>query len=203
MKTLLTLCVAFVAAITISACISEARASPPLAALNAVPASAGHNSAGNRVFATAVISDATGVVTTNVAAGTYVTVGTAAPLVLGDADGSGCITYAVATNLFTVASCGVGKLRLEACFNDVVGINAKFFLGAWHRVRSSTTTIASPILRGGTEATTAVRAQRGCVVDYVNAASGDTYDFRFDVETTANTVTTRAAHFVVEKVSSL
>lgn len=188
MKNLLALCVAFVAALLLAP--TEARAQ--------------YNNAGNRVFATASINDATGVVTTVATATTYVTVGTAAPLVLGDTDGSGCITYALGTNKFTVAkNCGVGKLRLEACLVDVIGTNAKFFLGAWHRVRSAATTVASPVLRSGTEPTTALRDSRGCVVDYVDAALSDTYDFRYDAETSGNTVTTRAAHFVVEKVSSL
>lgn len=162
------------------------------------------NSAGDQVYASANVSDGTGVVTTVAAAGTYTTVGTAAPLAAGEADGSGCITYTLASNKFTVASrCGVGILRLEACLNDVQGTNAKYFLGAWHRVRSAVTTVASPIVRGGSEPTTAERSSRGCVVALVNAALSDTYDFRFDVETSGNTVTTRNANFVVTKVKNL
>lgn len=204
MKTIATLLVAL-ATLASAACIEEAHASPPaapLAVVDAVAAGTGYNTAGNRAFATARVKDATGVVTTVAAAGTYVTVGTAAPLAAGDVDSSGCITYALATNKFTIAGCGAGTLRLEACLNDVIGTDAKYFLGAWHQVRSSVTTVVSPILRDGTEPTTAARKNRGCIVEYVSAQSGDTYDFRFDAETSGNTITTRNAHFVVEKISS-
>lgn len=156
------------------------------------------NSSGNHTFASASIADPTGVVTTVATAGTYVTVGTAAPLVVDAADLSSCITYALGTNKFTVARCGQGQLRLEACLNDVVSNNGQFFLGAWHRVRAGSTTQVGPVLRQ-TELAAATRNSRGCLVANVTALSGDTYDFRYDVQTNANTVTTRAATFVVEK----
>lgn len=176
-----------------------------VAALVAAPeAHAQANTAGNHVYAAVGINDATGVVTTVATADTFVTVGTAAPLVAGETDGSGCITYTLASNKFTIAKhCGAGTLRLEACLNDVQGTNAKFFEGAWHRVRSATTTVAGPVVRGGTEATTAVRASRGCVVAYVAASYLDTYDFRYDAETGGNTITTRAATFSVTKIKNL
>lgn len=162
-----------------------------------------YNSAGDSVFASVGISDGTGVVTTITAAGTYVTVGTAAPLVAGEADGSGCITYTLASNKFTVADvCGRGRLLLRACLNDVVGANNAVVLGAWHRVRSGTTTVASPIVRN-TYAASAVRGNLGCVEKIVDASLSDTYDFRYDSSTNADTVTTRQATFSVIKLQSL
>lgn len=176
-----------------------------LAALVAVvlvgkDASAAYNTAGEHVFASAKVSDGTGVVATVAAAGTYVTVGTAAPLAAGEADGSGCITYTLASNKFTVADkCGAGQLLLRACINDAVGANSAVVLGAWHRVRASTTTVASPVSRR-TEAATALRASLGCNEIIVDANLSDTYDFRYDSNTNADTVTTRQAFFSVLKL---
>lgn len=158
------------------------------------------NSAGDHVYASVGIRDDTGVVTTVAAAGTYVTVGTAAPLVAGEADGSGCITYTLASNKFTIAKrCGQGELVLEACLNDLIGTNAKFALGAWHRVRAGATVVVGPITRRS-EPATAVRGTQGCVRTVVDALESDTYDFRFDAETNGNTVTTRDANFLVMKI---
>ena len=158
------------------------------------------NSAGDHVYSSVGISDGTGTVTTIAAAGTYVTVGTAAPLVAGEDDGSGCITYTLASNKFTIAArCGVGEIRLRACLNDVVGANSAVVLGAWHRVRAGATTVASPIVRN-TYAATAVRGNLGCVEKIVDASLSDTYDFRYDSNTNSDTVTTRAATFSVEKL---
>lgn len=177
----------------------EAEASPPLAVLEDVPAL---NDAGDSVYASAEVSDATGVVTTVAAAGTYVTVGTATPLAAGQDDGSTCITYTLASNKFTVAQrCGVGELELVACLNDVIGTNAKTFTGAWHRVRSGVTTIVGPITRR-TEPATAVRGDQGCIRTVVDASLSDTYDFRYDSQTNADTVTTRAANFFIRKLES-
>lgn len=172
-------------------------------AVYAANAYAGFNSAGDSVFNSVGISDSTGTVTTITAAGTYVTVGTAAPLVAGETDGSGCITYTLASNKFTIAElCGVGRVILRACLNDVVGANNAVVLGAWHRVRSGSTTVASPIVRN-TYAASAVRGNLGCVEKIVSASLGDTYDFRYDSNTNADTVTTRAANFSVIKLQSL
>lgn len=172
-------------------------------AVYAADAYAGFNSAGDSVFNSVGISDGTGTVTTIAAAGTYVTVGTAAPLVAGETDGSGCITYTLASNKFTIAdSCGVGRILLRACLNDVVGANNAVVLGAWHRVRSGSTTVASPIVRN-TYAASAVRGNLGCVEKIVSASLGDTYDFRYDSNTNSDTVTTRAANFSVIKLQSL
>jgi hypothetical protein len=160
------------------------------------------NSAGNSVFASAVVSDGTGVVTTVATAGTYVTVGTAAPLAAGEADGSGCITYTLANNRFTVAArCGVGEILLSACINDGVGTNSRTWTGAWHRIRSGTTTVAGPIVRR-TEAASALRESHGCVNIVVDAQLLDTYDFRFDSSNSGDTVTTRQAYFFVKKIFS-
>lgn len=160
------------------------------------------NSAGQHVYASVGISDGTGVVTTVAAAGTYVTVGTAAPLVAGEADGSGAITYTLASNKFTVATRqGVGELRLRACINDAIGANSAVVLGAWHRVRATVSTVAGPIARK-TEPATAARTTLGCVETIVDAQLSDTYDFRYDSNTNADTVTTRQAFFSVEKLLS-
>jgi len=162
-----------------------------------------YNSAGDSVFASAGISDATGTVTTVTTAGTYVTVKTAAPMVAGETDGSGCITYTLASNSFTIAaSCGVGEILLRACLNDVVGANNAVVLGAWHRVRAGATTVASPIVRN-TYAASAVRGNLGCVEKIVSASLSDTYDFRYDSGSNGDTVTTRAANFYVIKLQSL
>ena len=174
-----------------------------IVALAAEPAEAqSANTDGQHVFASAVVSDATGVVTTVATAGTYVTVGTAAPLAAGLADTSGAITYTLATNRFTVATRqGVGILKLTACLDDTIGILSKTWTGAWHRVRSGSTTLVGPIIRS-TEPATADRNSEGCVVFFVDALQGDTYDYRYDQQTSADTVTTRAATFVVEKYFS-
>lgn len=180
----------------------EAEASPGLAVELAhdVPAL---NDDGDHVYASVQVSDATGVVTTVAAAGTYVTVGTAAPLVAGEADGSGCITYTLATNKFTVAArCGVGELRLMACINNAIGANSATVLGAWHQVRGGVTTLVGPKL-SSKQLATAAQNPLGCVTTIVDATTvGDTYDFRYDSSTNADTVTTRAAFFSVEKLVS-
>lgn len=204
MKTLTAKMAALMGAFLTLAVVTLTAAAPPIVDLaNELAASGAYNSGGNAVFAEAGISDGTGVVTTIAAAGTYVTVGTAAPMVAGDTDGSGCLTYTLATNRFTVAkSCGAGKLVLQACLNDVIGANNAIVLGAWHRIRSAATTVASPISRE-TEGATAARNGLGCNVVVVDAAVGDTYDFRFDSNTNADTVTTRQANFLVHKISSI
>ena len=171
-------------------------------ALGAGPALAQYNTDGNAVYASAVVADGTGVVTTVATAGTYVTVGTAAPLAAGEADGSGCITYTLASNKFTVAKkCGQGELLLMACINDGVGVNSKTWTGAWHRVRSSTSSQVGPILRR-TEVASALRESHGCVFHIVDASEDDTYDFRFDSQTNGDTVTTRHGFFMVRKLLS-
>lgn len=169
-------------------------------ALVGVPAVA-LNDAGDHVYASVAVDDGTGVVTTVTAAGTYVTVGTAAPLVAGETDGSGCITYTLASNKFTIAArCGIGELRLRACINNAIGANSAVVLGAWHRIRSGTTTLMGPKLKS-TQLSTAAQNPLGCIETIVDATVvGETYDFRFDSDTNSDTVTTRAAFFVVEKV---
>jgi hypothetical protein len=163
----------------------------------------GLNTDGQAVYASAQIADGTGVTTTVAAAGTYVTVGTAAPLAAGEADGSGAITYTLASNKFTIATRqGVGEIELEACINDGVGTNSKTWTGAWHKVTSAAVTSqVGPIMRR-TEAASALRESHGCVKTIVDAALLDTYDFRFDSQTNADTVVTRHAFFRVRKLFS-
>lgn len=186
------------AAVVVVAIAMLAAFTPPLGGLT--DGVAALNDAGDHVYASAVVADGTGVTTTVATAGTYVTVGTATPLAAGEADGSGCITYTLASNKFTVADrCGVGELRLRACLNDVVGTNSKTWTGAWHRVRSGSTTQVGPIVRR-TEAASALRESHGCVEHIVDAALSDTYDFRFDSQTNGDTLTTRHAQFSVEKI---
>lgn len=195
MKSLLRLALAFVAVVAI--CIGAAF-TPPIGGL--ADSVAALNDAGDHVYASAVVADGTGSTTTVATAGTYVTVATAAPMAAGEADGSGCITYTLASNKFTVAlRCGVGELRLRACLNDVVGTNSKSWTGAWHRVRSGTTTQVGPIMRR-TEAASALRESHGCVEHIVDASLSDTYDFRYDSQTNGDTVVTRHAQFSAEKI---
>lgn len=195
MKNLLHL---FLAAVAVSAIAMLAAFTPPLGLVT--DGVAALNDDGDHVYASAVVADGTGATTTVAGAGTYVTVATAAPMAAGEADGSGCITYTLASNKFTVAlRCGVGELRLRACLNDVVGTNSKTWTGAWHRVRSGTTTQVGPIVRR-TEAASALRESHGCVEHIVDASLSDTYDFRFDSQTNGDTVVTRHAHFSVEKI---
>lgn len=164
------------------------------------------NSAGNHVFASAEISDngGAGVVTTVATSGTFVTVGTAAPLVAGTTangglDLSGGITYALATNKFTIASrAGTGAVHLSACLGDVIGVNAKTRKGAWHRVRAGATVVIG-FTSQYTEPAAAVRAPQGCIEADDVSQLADTYDFRYDSQTNGDTVTTRAAKFRVEK----
>lgn len=195
MRKLVTLCLSVIAVVAIA---MLAAFTPPLGGVT--DGVAALNDAGDHVYASASVADSTGVVTTVATAGTYVTVGTAAPLAAGETDGSGCITYTLATNKFTVAlRCGVGELRLRACINDAVGVNSKTWTGAWHRVRSGTTTQVGPILRR-TEVASALRESHGCVETIVDASLSDTYDFRFDSQSNSDTVTTRHGFFTVEKV---
>lgn len=177
-----------------------------LFAAKEVAASDAFNSAGNHVFATVEIADnaGAGVVTTVVTSGTFVTVGTAAPLVAGTAangglDQSGGITYTLATNKFTIASrAGTGAVHLSACITDVIGVNAKARKGAWHRVRAGATVVIGSISQI-TEPATAVRAPQGCIEADDVSQLADTYDFRYDSQTNGDTVTTRGAKFRVEK----
>lgn len=156
-----------------------------------------------QIFASAKIEDhaGSGVVTTVTTATTDVTVGTTTPLAADATDGSGCITYTLASNVFTiVASCGAGKVELEACLLDVIGTDAKYFEGNWFRTRAGVAAVIGGTMRR-TEPSTAVRAPAGCVKKVVTAAIGDTYDFRYDVQTNGNTVTTRDATFKVTKIA--
>lgn len=168
-------------------------------ALVGIPAAA-LNTAGDAVYASAQVADGTGVTTTVATAGTYVTVGTATPLAASEDDGSGCITYTLASNKFTIAlRCGVGEIELVACINDAVGTNSKTWTGAWHRVRSGSTSLIGPITRR-TEAASALREAHGCVRTIVDAQLGDTYDFRYDSQTNGDTVVTRYANFSARKI---
>lgn len=158
------------------------------------------NSAGQHVFASAVVADPAGVTTTVAATGTYVTVATAAPLAAGETDGSGCITYTLATNRFTIAKrCGVGEILLSACIDDATGLLSKTWTGGWHRIRSAALTQQGPLIRR-TEAATAIRESHGCVNLIVDAQLGDTYDFRYDSSANADTVVTRHAYFFAIKI---
>jgi hypothetical protein len=160
------------------------------------------NSAGQQVFASAVVANAAGVTTTIATTGTYVTVGTAAPLAAGEADPSGCITYTLATNTFAIAKrCGVGQVLLSACIDDATGLLSKTWTGGWHRTRAAALTQQGPLIRR-TEAATALRESHGCVNLIVDAQLGDTFDFRYDSSANADTVVTRHATFFALKLFS-
>lgn len=159
-----------------------------------------HNTAGNHVYASAEVSDDTGIVTTVATAGTYVAVKSATLFGAGEADGSSCIALSSESGSFTVAnSCGAGRLALEACLGDVVGANNATLTGGWHRTRGESTTLVGPVARKK-EPATATRGALGCVRTIASARVGDEFDFRFDSGTNADTVTLRQAFFSVTKL---
>jgi len=198
MSNVLKFAAAFVAAVSIAIL---AAFTPPVAVLDSMPML---NTAGDAVFASAVIDDnaGSGVVTTVATAGTFVTVGTAAPLAAGPSDGSGGITYTLADNTFRINRFGSGDVELKACITDLIGVNAQLCKGAWHRVRNGATTRLGPVIHDCTEPTTAARKNRGCAELVTVAQPGDEFDFRLDSGANGNALTTRGAFFSAKKIVS-
>lgn len=159
------------------------------------------NNAGNHVFNAMQVSDGTGFAVTVAAAGTYVAMTHATLIDVVNEDGSACITDTVTSGRFTIAACGAGKVRVRACLNDAIGANSATWTAALHRTRAASATQIGPILRE-TEGATAARDSEGCIEYIDDAASGDTYDLRFDSGTNADTVTVRQASFQIEKLTN-
>lgn len=198
MKNALKSAAAFAATLVAFVCITLGVTAfvPPVATLDSLPAL---NTGGDAVYASLQIADATGVVTTVATGGTFVALA-GAPTALGEDDGSGCLTASLTTGRITVAArCGVGELELLWCGNDVIGANNATVQGAFHRIRSGSTTLIGPTARK-TEAATAARSTLGCVRTIVDAQLGDTYEWRYTSGTNADTVTTRAANFSAKKI---
>jgi hypothetical protein len=189
---------AFAAAVSIAIL---AAFTPPVSVLDNLPML---NTAGDAVFASAVINDnaGSGVVTTVAAAGTFVTIGNAAPLAAGPSDGSGGIAYVLDDNTFRINRFGSGDVELKACLTDLIGTNAQLCKGAWHRLRGGTTTRLGPVIHDCTEPTTAARKNRGCAELVTAAQVGDRFDFRLDSGGSGDTLTTRGAFFSAKKIVS-
>lgn len=188
---------------------SPAHASPPVGeAVSVGQAAAMLNSAGDHVYASAEVSDGTGITTNIAAAGTYVALKSSTLLKEAQTDGSGCITFDADDGAFAISKrCGVGELELTACVNDVIGENAALVQGAWHRTRAGivdggvvdVTTLVGPI-GAKTEPAAAARGNLGCVRTIVDASLEDTYDFRLNSGTNADDVVVRQAHLSVKKI---
>jgi len=191
-----------VALLASQAC-SPANASPTPAVevLQSLPSL---NSAGDSVFASLVVSHASGVTTTVTTGGTFYALG-GTPMALGEADGSGCLTATVTGGVITVAKrCGVGKLRLTACINDVIGTAGKTMQARLHRVRGDTTTAIGPIAidleDANNDAGLPARGSMGCIDHVVDAALGDTYALRYTSTSNSDTLVTRNASLVAQKL---
>lgn len=162
------------------------------------------NSAGDHVYAELFVSDGTGVVTTPNDAGVFTAIA-GAPLVVGQTDGSGCITGSLSTGLFTVAKrCGVGHLNLRACINRFASSSnvAGTTTGAWVVNGTVLTTAVSPrLVKVETVDAGNVYGVAGCVdTIYDSTAVGDTIGFEWANAGGGITATTREASFVVTKV---
>lgn len=174
-------------------------ATPPMAVVEDIPQL---NSAGDAVYASLEVNDGTGVVTTVTTGGTLQTMTAGSPLTAGEDDGSGCITASATTGKFTIASrCGVGEIELVACFNDIIGIDAKTVQATWQRTRSGSTTSVGPTLRD-IQASTAVRHQAGCIRTIHDASLSDTYQVAVTSTSDSDTLTIRAASLSARKILS-
>jgi hypothetical protein len=164
--------------------------------------SGGFNTADNTVFASALVSDGTGITTTVTSAGTYYALKSATLFVAGDADGSSVFTVSATNGTFTVAdAAGAGTVELEANICDAIGANSATVTGAWHRTRAGVTTLIGPVLRK-VEPGTAARSNLGTARVFDDAQNGDAYDFRYTSGTNSDTVITRQAFLSVKKLSS-
>ncbi len=175
-----------------------------------LPALAAANTMGDQVYAEMQIHDGTGVVTT-AADGGVLTAITTAPLVLGDTDGSGCITGAVATGLFTVnKKCGVGMLELTACISKAAGSSNTgcSSIGNWVKNGADLTTglTTSPqIFQPQVADAGNTYGNFGCSTVLDSSTLGDTYGFYVSssgCSTVVATVTSKQASFRVQKISS-
>lgn len=168
------------------------------------------NSGGDHVYASIVISDTGGSgvlvlptdggVFTNLPPSSAVADGGVA---LGDTDGSGCITGAIATGTFTVnKTCGAGELLLTACVTSLnSGNTAGVARGAWTRTRSGSATQLVPEARKTEIVDAGLTGPLGCVEAMDVSQNGDTYNFTFASNgATAVTHTVKEASMSVVKI---
>jgi hypothetical protein len=160
------------------------------------------NAHGDRVFFAAKVADATGITTTIAAAGTFVALKDETLLV--EAGKSDLCPYSMdaETGVITVdARHGAGKVRLTATLSRAKGTNSKQPIGAWHRLRGSTTTALTPNI-SFLEPAAALERSHGPAVVFDDAEVGDKYSFRLDSTTNGDTVIVKQASLVIEKVES-
>jgi hypothetical protein len=161
------------------------------------------NSAGNAVFASLRVSDASGIAITPADAGVMTTIA-GSPVAAGETDGSGCITVDADTGLFTIASaCGSGQVKLVACFGDVnAGNTAAVMTAAWSRTRSGSTSVVSHLIRKAEVVDAGTRSSEGCVEHIAAASVSDTYQVTAAVTVNGAAVTLRDGFFYVQKLAS-
>jgi hypothetical protein len=158
------------------------------------------NSGGDHVYAEMYVNDVTGVVTTPTDGGIF-TVVEDAPLTAGETDGSGCITAAISTGLFTIAArCGVGEVKITACVTDFQGGNTAYVdVGAVAKNGTALTTANQ--LREVEAVDAGARGNIGCIETVQNAVLADTFGLYFKTDgATAEAVTTRGAAIRIEKI---
>lgn len=160
------------------------------------------NSGGDQVYASMIINDSTGVVSTPLDAGVYIAI-TGAPLTVGEDDGSGCITASLSTGKFTIAKrCGVGEVELEACFSNVQGNNtAGTSKATWYKNAAAITN--APIAVKPETVDAGAQGPMSCV-KYIDDATtvGDYYTVVVTNPASGTTVTTRGMTATVKKLES-
>jgi hypothetical protein len=178
--------------------MSEAMAAtPPLGILDGI---AGYNTGGDHVYNEMYINDGTGVVTTPTDGG-LIAVIEDAPLTAGSTDGSGCITAAISTGLFTIAkSCGAGRVLLEACLSNVhAGNTAKTHNVVFAKNGTALTTAPQLIKIEPVDA--GAQGNMGCISTTQDAVLDDTFGVYFKTGgATAEAATTRQAVIRILKV---
>lgn len=157
------------------------------------------NNAGNHVFAELLIRDDTGVVTTPTDGG-VLTVVSGTPMTAGETDGSGCITASATTGLFTIAAvCGVGEVKLSACFPNMHAGN----IGATQTVRlaKNGSALTAPRITKIEPVDAGAQGNAGCTSVITDAALADTFGaYLVTTGATASAATTRDAVIRIEKI---
>lgn len=173
--------------------------------LDLAQALAATNTAGDSVFNTAYIDDATGVVTTPNDAGVFTAI-VGSPFTCGEKSGeANGITCSAAGGSFTVAGvAGRGELELSACINNFASSSnvAGVTTVTWYA--NAAAIAAAPVLKR-TEVADAGNTQLpiGCIAPVVyNAAVGDVLTVRIANAGAGITGTTRQAGFLVRKILS-
>lgn len=160
------------------------------------------NAHGDRTYLAAKVSDATGITTTITTAGTPVALKSATLVVASESSASCPYTLDAEDGTITVSSRhGAGTVRLTAMVGRCKGANDAVVEGSWHRTRGETTTELTPrVCR--TEPAAAIDADLGPCIVLDDAQVDDVYDFRFDSDTNSDTVVTKEALLLVEKLES-